>query len=70
MRARIARHLTWLGVEIDPAANAARKSLISQPDSRVPTYVIPTDEEQMIARHTLALLAGTDESRPRKASAA
>jgi len=70
MRARIARHLTWLGVEIDPAANAARKSLISRPDSRVPTYVIPTDEEQMIARHTLALLAGTDESRPRKASAA
>src|SRR5262252_5454740 len=35
IRARIAEKLAWLGVVFDPAANAARKSLISQPQSRV-----------------------------------
>jgi len=43
-------------VAFDPAANSARKSLISRPQSRVALYVVPTDEELMIARHTLALL--------------
>jgi acetate kinase len=56
IRARIAEKLAWLGVAFDPAANAARKSLISQPQSRVALHVVPTDEELMIARHTLALL--------------
>jgi len=56
MRARIAEKLAWLGVTIDPAANAARKTLISRPDSRVALYVVPTDEELMIARHTRALV--------------
>jgi acetate kinase len=63
MRARIAEKLAWLGVALDPAANAARKALISGPDSRVAVYVIPTDEELMIARHTLALLAKADAGR-------
>jgi len=57
MRARIAERLAWLGAALDPAANAARKLLISRPDSRVPLYVVPTDEEFMIAKHTLALLS-------------
>jgi acetate kinase len=57
MRARIARHLAWLGAELDPAANV-RGPMVSRPDSPVPVYVIPTDEELMIARHTLALLSG------------
>jgi len=57
MRARIAEKLVWLGVALDAAANAAGQLLISRPDSRVAVYVIPTDEELMIARHTLALLA-------------
>ena len=56
MRARIADKLGWLGVALDPDANAAHKPLISRKDSRIPVYVIPTDEELMIARHTLALL--------------
>jgi acetate kinase len=56
LRARIAEKLAWLGVALDPAANAARATLISRPESRVALYVIPTDEELMIARHTLALL--------------
>jgi acetate kinase len=58
LRARIAEKLAWLGAALDPAANAARATLISRPDSRVALYVVPTDEELMIARHTLALLAG------------
>ena len=57
MRARIVERLTWLGIAIDPAANAAQRTQISMPDSRVPLYVIPTNEELMIARHTLSLLA-------------
>jgi acetate kinase len=56
IRARIAEKLAWLGVVIDPAANADGKSLISRPESRVVLLVVPTDEELMIARHTLALL--------------
>jgi len=57
MRARIAKHLTWLGAELDLQANA-HGPVISRPNSRVALYVIPTDEELMIARHTLALLSG------------
>lgn len=56
MRARISDKLAWLGVAIDTSANAAGTPLISSKDSRVAVYVIPTNEELMIARHTLALL--------------
>jgi acetate kinase len=56
LRARVAEKLLWLGAEFDPAANAAGKSLISPPGSRVALYVVPTNEELMIARHTMALL--------------
>jgi acetate kinase len=57
MRARIAEKLTWLGIALDPAANTGRGPLISTKESRVALYVLPTDEELMIARHTLALLS-------------
>jgi acetate kinase len=56
IRARIAETLAWLGVVFDRAANAAGKSLISRPESRVVVLVVPTDEELMIAQHTLAFL--------------
>jgi acetate kinase len=56
IRARIAERLAWLGIMLDPTANAANASNISGPDSRVPVFVIPTDEELMIAQHTLTLL--------------
>jgi acetate kinase len=59
IRRRIAKTLAWLGADIDPVANEARKQLISRPESRVRLYVIPTDEELMIARHTLALIPAT-----------
>jgi acetate kinase len=60
MRARIARKLTWLGASLDPSANSRRERLISTPGSPVSLYVIPTDEEMMIARHTLALISSHD----------
>ena len=56
IRAAIAAGLSWLGVCLDTAANAENRRLISRPDSRVPVYVVPTDEELMIARHTLTML--------------
>ncbi len=56
VRARIADRLAWLGAELDPAANDAGAPVISTPSSRVALLVVPTDEELMIARHTLALL--------------
>jgi acetate kinase len=56
VRARIGQRLAWLGVAIDPDENAANARLISEPRSRIPAYVLPTDEEIMIARHTRALL--------------
>jgi acetate kinase len=57
MRARISEKLTWLGAQLDAAANAAGQTLISESGSRVALYVIATDEELMIARHTLAVLS-------------
>ena len=56
LRTAIAGKLAWLGVSLDEAANAEGRSLISGPNSRIPVYVVPTDEELMIARHTIAVL--------------
>ncbi|MGA2895524.1 MAG: acetate/propionate family kinase [Xanthobacteraceae bacterium] len=57
IRARVAEKLAWLGANFDPSANAAGNSLISQPSSPVRLYIVPTDEELMIARHTKSLLS-------------
>jgi acetate kinase len=56
IRDAVARRLAWIGLELDPAANAKGQGRISAPASRVACYVIPTDEELMIARHTLGVL--------------
>jgi acetate kinase len=64
LRARIAEKLAWLEARLDPKANAARALRISSPDSRVALYVIPTNEELMIAQHTLALLADPQKVSP------
>ena len=56
IRARIAERLGWLGVSLDPAENARHAPRISRADSRIPVYIVPTDEELMIAQHTLSLL--------------
>jgi acetate kinase len=52
IRAAVCERLGWLGLRLDPAANAANAGCISTRDSRVAVHVIPTDEEAMIARHT------------------
>ena len=57
MRARIAEKCAWLGVELDPVANNDQRLMISGRNSRVAVYVVPTDEELMIAKHTLDLLS-------------
>ena len=56
VRARIAEGLTFLGLELDPQANAANAREISTEKSRMRAYVVPTDEERVIARHTARLL--------------
>ncbi|WJR79764.1 acetate/propionate family kinase [Bradyrhizobium sp. NP1] len=56
IRERIAEQLGWLGVALDRAENAKHSLKISQTGSRIPVYVVPTDEERMIAEHTLSVL--------------
>jgi len=56
IRRRICDASAWLGIELDEAANAARQTKISTEQSKVSVWVIPTNEELMIARHTGALL--------------
>ena len=56
IREAVAERLAWLGLDFDREANASGKTLISYTSSRVACYVIPTDEELMIARHTLAVV--------------
>jgi acetate kinase len=65
IRARIADQLGWLGVTLDEVENSRHSRLISRFDSRLPVYVIPTDEELMIAQHTLSLLLNRPSSSAR-----
>lgn len=58
MRARIAAHLGFLGVTLDPAANAAHGPVISAADSPVLVLALDTDEEAVIARETARLIFG------------
>jgi acetate kinase len=57
MRARIVEKLAWPGAVLDSQANAAGETSIAGRHSRIGLHVVRTDEELMIARHTLALLA-------------
>jgi len=58
IRARIADRLGWLGLRLDPARNAAAAGIarLHADDSRVTAWVIPTDEESVIAQEAEALL--------------
>jgi acetate kinase len=56
VRTALCRKLEWLGVRLDKQTNASNGPRISALDSRVSVWVIPTDEELMIAQHTLALV--------------
>ena len=57
IRKRILSELEWLGIEVDDARNAqavrGKEALISSDKSRVPVYVIPTNEELILARDTV-----------------
>jgi acetate kinase len=60
IRERVCRGARWLGIELDQAANSSRGShRISTADSGVSAWVISTNEELMIARHTLGLISAT-----------
>ncbi|MBX9632200.1 MAG: acetate/propionate family kinase [Burkholderiales bacterium] len=59
IRARVCADAAWLGVELDAAANENGGPRISTPTAQVAAWVIPTDEERMIAQHTLTLIRGT-----------
>ena len=61
IRRRLCEASSWLGVRLDKDANSKHGPCITLPDSPVSAWVIPTNEELMIARHTGALLgiAGT-----------
>ena len=56
IRRRICESAAWLGLELDAEANANRGPRISTSQSKVSSWVIPTNEEIMIARHTGDLL--------------
>ncbi len=66
IRASIMKGLEWMGVELDPGTNAGmvggEEGPISTSDSRLAAWVIPTDEELLIARDTVRLVTG-DEGR-------
>jgi len=57
IRERVCRDAAWLGVEVDTEANRAGGPRISTQASRVSAWVLPTNEELMIARHTQRLVA-------------
>ena len=56
VRERVLRDAAWLGFDVDPVANAAHGPRLTTPRSTVAAWAIPTDEELMIARHTVRLL--------------
>lgn len=57
IRSRVTEHQNWLGLSIDEEKNTASAELISSPSSRVSVLVIPTNEEEIIRRHTVSLLS-------------
>jgi len=56
VRAALCGKLAWLGVKLDEQANASTGPRISTSDSAVAVWAMPTNEELMIAQHTLALI--------------
>jgi acetate kinase len=66
IREAVAKRLIWLGLELDAEANAKGGPCISREGSRVACYVIATDEELMIARHTLQVLRAQGATLPKE----
>ncbi len=63
IRRRVCERAQWLGLEIDAAANDAGGPRITKADSKTSAWMIPTDEDLMIARHTRRLLAASKEDK-------
>ncbi|MGL4488616.1 MAG: acetate/propionate family kinase [Rhizobiaceae bacterium] len=61
IRARICERLSWMGIEIDHAKNAANESVISSDFARTTVMVIPTNEELVIARAARAAVGLVEE---------
>jgi acetate kinase len=59
VRARVCAGAQWLGVALDDAANARHGPRISPSNARVSAWVIPTNENLMVARHALRLISAT-----------
>jgi acetate kinase len=57
IRERVCQGFEWLGIELDDIRNQTGETVVSSDRSRVRVFVIKTDEETMIARHTARLLA-------------
>ena len=60
IRRRICEASAWLGIEFDPEANRGAGPRISRAGSRVSAWVVPTNEELIIARHTASVLGLTE----------
>jgi acetate kinase len=58
IRARICKASAWLGIDLDAEANLRHGPVITRKGSALPVWVVPTNEELMIARHTRRLLHG------------
>jgi acetate kinase len=56
IRESVLEDMEWIGIELDRFANRDNAEVISSERSRVRVFVIPTNEEAMIARHTIAVL--------------
>jgi acetate kinase len=56
VRERVLEGMEWIGIELDHAANRDNATVISSERSRVRVFIVPTDEQAMIVRHTLSVL--------------
>ncbi len=60
IRRRVCVDASWLGLELDEAANLTGGARITTAAAKTSAWVIPTDEDLMIARHTMSLIGGQD----------
>lgn len=58
IRAGVCARLAWLGIDLDPTANAENAMCVTRPESRTAAFVVPTDEEQVLAEEALFVCGG------------
>jgi acetate kinase len=68
-RQEVVAGCAWLGAAVDKQANALGEGRIDAPDSTIPIWVVPTDEERIIARHTADLIRREVASEPESLTA-